>query len=78
MNNSEGLSIDEYTYAWRQCDYWMQKAESLRQMQTQLKDSRNQAWKEKSELQNLLKSKLKKITELEQVIKDFNILRPEF
>ena len=27
INVNEGLSLDEYTYAWRQCDYWMQKAE---------------------------------------------------
>ena len=46
INVNEGLSLDEYTYAWRQCDYWMQKAEQLRNDQTQWKNSRNQAWKE--------------------------------
>ena len=76
INVNEGLSLDEYTYAWRQCDYWMQKAEQLRNDQSQWKNSRNQAWKENAQLQNLIKKKQEKILELEKVIKDFNLLQP--
>ena len=45
----------------------------MRNVQTQWKNSRNQAWKENAELQNLIKSKVQRITELEKVIKDFNL-----
>ena len=51
----------------------MQKAEHLRNVQTQWKNSRNQAWKENAELQNLIKSKVQRINDLEKVIKDFNL-----
>ena len=76
INVNEGLSLDEYTYAWRQCDYWMQKAEQMRNDQAQWKNSRNQAWKENAQLQQVIKKKQEKIQELEKVIQDFNLLHP--
>ena len=71
--NKAPISVEDYTYAWRQCDYWVKKAEQFRNESQQWKASRNQAWKENAQLQNLLKQKQQKIQELERVISDFNL-----
>ena len=76
LNDSSVVSLAEYNYERQQSSYWKQKAESYHLDCMAQTKARHQAWKETSQLQNLLKEKQSKIQELEKVINDFNLHEP--